>query len=551
MRSCRFLSFAAGLAVMLSAVAAPALRAQQTDKPVGIVSIAPLDRLLQETSYLLRACNVPEIGGLVSIMANQYTQGLDRSKPLGVTVTMNGPMPQALIFMPMSDRSQFFGALAGMGIEPDDLGEGLFEIDASGQTIFAKHTGDWMFVAQSEDALANLPEDPSLMLGELPRQYNLAFRINVQALPAELKNMATQQMRVGFERGLAEQRGQTEEERAAAKKMGEAQIAQLEQMITDTEQIILGWNVDSANQKVYIDAAAQFMEGSKLATQVAAMQELTSDYTSFAIPGSAAQFRFASKISDEDKEVQKQNLRNSISQLEKQLEQSDSMPAESKTVLKNLIQGIAKVTEQTIDEGVFDGAGSISLADNTLRALIGGRLADGAALEKEIQKAAESLSGNPNAPKFEFNYDTYKGIRLHRAMVPLKIADPAARKVLGDSLVLTIGAGDKAFLVSLDSTGDATLKAAIDRMESSSGKPVTPFSGVVELEQILRFAQAVSPNSMIDNALQTIQQYSDSDNVEIAGRMIPRGGMYRFTVEEGVLRAAGAAAKGANQGGGF
>ncbi len=551
MRFIRSLSIAAGTAVMATSLAAPLVRAQEATKPIALVSISPLDRLLKDTSYLLKACNVPEIGGLVSIMANQYTQGLDRSKPLGVTITLDGQNPTAVIFMPMTDRGQFFGALAGMGIEPDDLGDGLFEIDANGQTIFAKEAGGWMFVAQSEAALSTLPADPSTMLGQLPTQYNLAFRINVQALPAEIKDMVTQQMRIGFERGLAEQRGQTDEEREAARKLGEAQIAQLEQLITDTDQLILGWNADSANQKVFIDVGAQFLEGSKMAEQTAALQNLTSDYTAFGFPNGAARFRFSSQITEDDKAVQKQNLRNSVSQVEKQLEQTDGIPEEAKALLNDVVLGLLKILEQTIDEGKFDGAGSVSVADDTLRVLIGGRLADGRALEQEVKNAVAKLSGNPAAPKVEFDYETYQGVSLHRVAVPVRIADPGAKKVFGDTLNLTIGTADKGFMISLDPAGDVALKAAIDRMASATGQQASPFDGVVEVEQLLRFAQAVSPNSMIDNALQTVRQYAGKDKLEITGRIIPRGGIYRIAVDEGVLRAAGAAAKSGGGNGGF
>ncbi|MCA9134113.1 MAG: hypothetical protein KDA45_13190 [Planctomycetales bacterium] len=551
MRFRRFVVFAASLAVVVCATVNPLARAQESPQPVAIVSLAPLDRLLEDTSYLLRACNVPEIGGLVSIMATQYTQGLDRTKPIGVSVTLDGQMPTALIFLPISDRGQFFGALAGMGIEPEDLGDGLFEIDANRQTIFVKHTGDWLYVAQTEDALAQLPADPLRILGELPRQYNLAVRVNVQALPKELKDMATAQMRVGFQRSLAEQRNQTDEERETARQMGEAQIQQIEQLISDTEQVIFGWNVESSKQRVTIDVAAQFAEGSKLAGQVAAMENLSSDYTTFATPGSAAHFRFSSRIAEDDKAMQKQNLRNSMSQIEKQLEQSTDMPEETKAMLGELLRSLGKITEDTIDEGVFDGAASLSTADDTLRVLIGGRLADGRELEQALKQALTSLAGQSNAAQVDLAYGSHQGFTLHRVVAPLKIADPAAKDVLGDSLHLTLGTADKAFVVSLDSAGDASLKAAIDRMDAAQAKAVAPFDGVIEVGQILRFAQAISPNSILDTALQTIQQYSGKDKVVISGRMIPRGGMYRVAIEEGVLRAAGAAAKSRGGNGGF
>ncbi len=550
MRFRRLMGVATAALMLVGGSLSSSLPAQQTSQPVAVISVAPLDASLQDTSYLLRACNVPEMGGLVTIMANTYTQGLDRSRPLGATVTLEGDTPSAIIFLPLTQREQFFGALAGMGIEPDDLGDGLFEIDANGQTIFAKDTGAWLFIAQTESALAQVPENPAEILGELPNRYNVAIRLNVQALPDELKNMATEQMRIGFERGLAEQQGQTEEEREAAREMGEASIEQIERMIADTERVIFGWAIDSDGQKTYMDAGAQFLPGSDLAAQADMAAKQTSNYTAFILPNESAKFRFSSMISDSDKPVAKNNLRNSVSQAEQQLDQSD-MPDDAKAMLKELVQGLATIMEQTIDEGEFDGAGSFSVANDTLRVLIGGRIADGNALAQEFKDAVSKFPSGPDVPTVEFDYETYQGVTLHRATVPVKIADPAAKKVLGEKLLITIGTAAKQFMIGLDPEGDASVKTAIDRMQAAQNVPATPFEGVIQLEQILRYAQAVSPNSVLDNVIATISEYAGKDKIQVNGSVIERGGVYRLSLDEGVLRAIGAAAKSGGGGGGF
>lgn len=528
-----------------------AVVAQQPSQDVAVLSIAPLDRVLQDTSYLLRASGVPEMGGFVSIMANQYTQGVDRTKPMGATVTMDGPVPNAVIFMPMTDRELFFGALAGMGIEPDDLGDGLFEIDTGGQIIYAKDTGDWMFIGQTEDSLNETPADPSAMLGKLPENYDFALRINAKNVPEEIKQQAIVQIREGFERTMAEQAGQTDEERAASEAVGQASIQQIEQLVTETEQLILGWNVKKDEQVTYFDGGVQFLAGSKLAEQADMAQNVTSKYAEFLLPSSSATFRFTSMIAESDKAVAKSNFRNSISQAKGQLDAQD-LPPEARELVSDLIDGLAKVMEDTIDEGVFDGAGSVSVADDTLRVLIGGRVADGAALAAEFKKAAAKLPSDPNVPKFEFDYETYKGVTLHRVTSDAKIADPAAKRILGEKLTITIGTSDKGYLIALDPTGDALAKQAIDKLVSATATKVTPFDAVISFEDILRYAQAIAPNPILDNAVTTMAGFSGKDQVKISSRLIPRGGVYRLSIDEGVMQTIGAAAKsGAGGGGGF
>jgi hypothetical protein len=381
--------------------------------------------------------------------------------------------------------------------------------------------------------------------------YDVGIRLNIQALPAQLKETALEQMRIGFERGMAEQSGQSPEEQAAAREMGEASIQQLKQLINETEQIFVGWTVNEQQQTAHLDVGAQFVAGSNLAQQANAAADQTSDYTALMLPDASIQFRASSSIPDSDKALAKNNLKNSMSQVKSQLENSDEIPAEIKTLLTDLMEGLLNVTEATIDEGILDSAGSVLVADGTLRLIMGGHVADGQALAAQLKKTVEQLPEGPNTPQVEFDYATYQGVTLHRAKVPVKIADPGAKKAFGDELQFIIGTADKSFLVALDPTGDALIKTAIDEMGAAADVKVNPFKVVVELKQLLQFAQSVSPNSILDNAIATLSQYSGKDKVTVNGQVIDRGAVYRLSVEEGVMRSIGAAAKAGNQGGGF
>ena len=88
-------------------------------------------------------------------------------------------------------------------------------------------------------------------------------------------------------------------------------------------------------------------------------------------------------------------------------------------------------------------------------------------------------------------------------------------------------------------------------MKKSPSSAATPFEGTIEVADILNYAQSISPNSMLDLVIDAIKQSEGKDRVLVNGSVIPRGMVYRLTIEEGVLRAAGAAGKAgqANAGG--
>lgn len=522
---------------------------QTPAKPVAIVSIAPLDRLMQDFTYLTRSSGVPQVGGFGSMLTKQYTQGLDTTRPAGITVQLVDNQPVAIAFLPLKDRQQFFSALAGANLTPDDLGDGVFAFDANGRAIYAKDAGKWLFISQQEDSLKNLPADPSAALGNLPTKYDVATRIKVQALPAELRTMAVNQMRAGFERSLAEQRDQTAEEKAAAEEVGKSTIEQMERLINETDEVLLGWSATAATQKVQIDMGAQFVEGSELASQVGKLQNLTSDHTGLLIQGAALTLRSTSLIMESDKAIAKNNLRNAYSQVEKQIDDSGSLPGENKEALKKFAKGMIDIVEKTIDTGKLDGGGAVALNENKVRAVFGGAVADGMLVEKQVKDLVASLGSGPHIPKFQFNYAKHQNVNLHKVSIPLKTDDASVQKIFGSELRLVLGTGAQSFFISLDPDGDSVIRAALDRIAAAKNVKVTPGEFILEVGQVLNFAQTLAPNPILDNAAQMVQQSEGKDKIRVLSTVVPRGVEYQVTVDEGVLKGIGAAVQ-AGQGGG-
>ena len=541
-------NFAAMVAALAAAFVGQAASYGQTNsQPAAIVSIAPLDRLMQDFTYLTRSSGVPQVGGIGSMMTKQYTQGLDTTRPAGITLRLVDNQPVAVAFLPLNNRQQFFNALAGASLVPDDLGDGLFAFDANGRTIYAKDTGKWLFISQQEDNFAQLPADPSTALGDLPTRYDIATRINVQSLPPDLRNLAITQMRAGFERSLAEQSGQTEEEKAAAKEVGRTSIEQIERLLNETEQVMFGINGAAATQKLQIDLGAQFVEGSQLASQIGQLQNLTSDHTGLLIQGAAMTLRSTSLVTEADKTMTKNNLRNAYSQIEKQIEDSGSLPAENKDALKKFAGGMIAVIEKTIDSGKLDGGGAVALNDNKVRAVFGGHVADGMQIEKEVKDLVASLGNGPNVPKFQFNYAKHQNVNLHKVSVPLKSEDETVQKVFGSELRFVLGTGEKTFLISLDPDGDSVIRAALDRIAAAKNVKVTPGEFILEVGQVLAFAQSIAPNPILEMAAQVVQQSAGKDKVRVATMLVPRGSVVQISVDEGVLKGIGAAVQ-ASQG---
>lgn len=542
------------LAAPIALPSSPVALAQNTDKPLLLVTIAPLDRTLKDVAYISRAAGAAEVAGLMNGMVNVYTTGVDRSKPVGIAVNLDAnQQPTAVAFLPVSDHQAFLDQLKVFG-ELDDLGNGMYAMSVGPQSVFALHKSGWLYIAQSEEHLKNVPADPSQLVGKLPEFYDLSFRIDLQSIPESMKDMLLGQIRAGFEQTMAAQAAQqTPEQRAAAEAAGKQQIEQIEQLFRETKEAVIGWAVDSTNKQTHLDFGAQFVDGSNLEKQVAGLSNLKTQFPAFQSQEFPANVRATSVVTPEDAKNVVTSMNLAWDGMFKQLQSQGAKDSDMEQV-KQLIKPIREVIESTIQEGVLDG-GAVLSVDGNLSVLGGGRVSDGKKLADAVKAAyAKAPKSDPNVPKIQFDAMNHKGVTFHTGSFKLPPqANDEAKKVLGEEVKFVIGTADKAAYFAMGKDASDRLKAFLDQNATAKVEKTTPMEMHVDLLPILTFVNNVQPNKAVQDMTTKLQEFSSSDSVSVSSQVLSKGLRYRFAIEEGVLRAIGEAAKSnsGNRGRGF
>ncbi len=429
------------------------------ERPTVVVTIAPLEQMLKNLSYVLRASGAGEASGMMSGVVNAYTSGVDRSRPAGLAMSIdenNDPVP--VVFLPITKLDEFLEPLKLFG-EIDNLGDGLYAMSFGPQSVYAKSKeGGWLFVTMKEETLKTLSLDPMTLVGEMSKRYDISVRIDVQSIPANLKNLLIEQMKTGFESSLAEQaKNQSVEERAAAEAMGRQQIEQIEQMIVETREALLGWSVDSANKKTMLDFGVQFMEGTSLEKQTAALQNIKSQYLGFQSIESPAGMRFTSAMSAEDANRALPSLKTAFDNVLVQMKQNGAKEGDLE-VAKELLKPFQEVAEATLKEGVIDGGGMLHF-EGGLHAVAGARVADGNKLAAGIKQAISKLPNKPSNPKVTFDASKHRDVTFHTGVVPLAPdVNEEAKAVFGNEIRFVIGTGSKSVYVALGKNCESRLK---------------------------------------------------------------------------------------------
>lgn len=532
-------------------------QAADAAKPVAVVTLSGYDSLMADVNFLGSLANQPgasqQLEGLIALFTQgQGLKGLDRTRPVGFVLNTDGMSFQPLIFLPTDNVKNLLGALSGALGEAKDAGDSMFEVQAGPQKVYVKQSGNWAFIGQTTESLADLPADPLKSVGTLTSKYDLAARIHVQNIPELYRSLALDQIKEGAKAGLERRQDDSDADFELRESMLKRQLAQFEQLFNEANEITLGVNVDSQGKSIRIEGGVTAVAGSKMAKQLAASVATKSSLGGFFDAQAAFSLAAAATIQKEDIPQVVQQLNLAKGQAMKEIENSHDLPNDdAKKLVRGLLDQLFGAVQATVESGKMDVAGTVKVDEKSLTAVAAAYVAKPADLEAVVKKlVAEGKKHEPaNFPDVKFDAETHAGVRIHTASVPVPPGEDVA-KVFGDKLDVALGFGKDVACLAIGNNAVSALKAALD--SSGSAKAVAPVQATLSLGSILKFAAAQSGDPGVAAMAAAAQQAGGADKVTLAAKVDASGATYTLEIQEGVLKAiAGAAAMRHAQGGGF
>lgn len=533
------LAWAAAVALIVSA--APAARAQQT--PALTVSIASANEILGDIKYITTIAGQEDTGGFVAFMAAAYTQHLDTTKPSGVVVRFNGAEPVVTGFLPVKNLDGIVQMLEAQVGKPEDVGNGVRKMGLD-QPIFFKEDGPWVFVSNSVSGTASIA-NPDAMIADLASDYDLGIRANIPAIPEPLRQMAMSEMKTAFERQMEMQANLADDpaEAEAQRKMSEQAMAQMIRMFEEIEEVTLGLSIDQQGKNVHMDMTFTAKEGSQLASQLGALEGLTSSFTGFVQPNAAGVMHFATMMTEEEIAQTNAYLATVEKQAAAEIDKDESLPSdEARAAVKKVLNSFMGVVKQTIETGKMDG-GAVLTLDNGVNFVAGGHIADGNAVAEAFKELVELAKDEPEFPEVKFNAAQHAGVTFHTMSMPIPEGEEEARQALGDTIEVILGTGEKSAFVAFGKSAMDLTKKVIDDSNAAGAKKVDPMTMTISMGPIMKFAQKMDPdNAQLSAIADAVDAAQGSDQVRISAKMIPRGAKYRFQIDAGVIEMIAKAA---------
>lgn len=551
MRQVGFL-FAAMTALLVQPLVQSVARAQAQQKPPAVVvSVASYDKIMADLRYGGDVAGAAQYIGLLQFLAGGYTQAIDTTRPSGVLVDFDGPMPVVTAFVPVRNLQRLLDQLADQIGPARDLGNGVKQLDGP-QPLFLKESGGYAFLTNAPDNLNDVPANPVALLGGAEANYDVAVTVNVPSIPAELRAMAIEQIREGFESQMEMQRllADDDEDVEMQERLARSSIDSIVKLIQQTDTLNLGWAIDSQTQSTYLDFSMTAVDGTELAGQFDQMADVRTNFAGLLTPA-AVNLGAAGIMYSDDKEQALIVLDSAQQKAESEIDNDDDLTDEARREAKRVLGQLIDVVRETVQEGVIDGGLKLSTEAESLQMIFGMHVADGTKLEQAVKELVGLAKDEPDFPEVQLDAMQHGGINFHTASLPVN--DDAARRVLGDTLDVVLGTGPKSVYVAIGKGAADALKQSIDASVQSPNQEASPMQLTISLTPLLRFGSRLEPdNTMLTSLLAALEKSPGKDQISLVGSSIPRGFKYRLDVQEGVLRMIGAAvAENLQQGGDF
>lgn len=534
---------------MLLGLANP-LAAQNEMKPVLTISFSGYDELMSSIAMFGRLGGNPDLDKGMDFMLQMATQGrgltgVDKSQPWGgAFMADEQDQLKFYCFVPVTELKQVVETgQAIQAIRDVELDGDVYKIQAGEQTLYARQIGKWAFICQDKETLSQVIDDPLKLLGEMPKNYALAFRASAKNAPQSLRDQLLAQIRAGFELGMARTPGETDEQYEFRTTAAKQSLEQLTTLFKETDEVMLGLKVDQSRNACYLDFELIALEGTKLAEQMSLMKPGKSKFGGFYLTEAAMTAGSIGAMADSDVAQAKSGLAALRQSMVAWLGEQDISEQDFKAV-STLLDSVVECLNKTVETKKTDSGMSLLLDPKAVTLIAGLSIAGGDDLEKAVVDfIAELEKSDPESAKlFKLNAETYQEIRLHQFSMPSP--DPKLEAMFGERFEAVLGITDDRLYFAAGRDAVKSLKEAMDRSKSLEDKEVPPTRVSLSAAPIAKFFAEVAPShevQTIAGMLSTVlEEANGKDHLLLTATPIERGFRLRLELEEGLLKALSA-----------
>ncbi|HID78355.1 MAG TPA: hypothetical protein EYP56_20480 [Planctomycetaceae bacterium] len=552
---------ALGFCVALAVALSPAAGAQPADQPIAVISFAGYDALKRDGQLIAEALGQPDAIQKLEMFLVMATQGrglagLDKTRPWGVVITAIGPPPAGYLFLPVTDLAPLVALAAGMGgrgRQPPQPVDGVYEIPAGEQKLYATQKGQWALVANDRSMLSKAPADPGGLLGGLGKQYLLAARVHVKNIPAPLKQTFIDLNRSASQQQGADLAAQFPWLEAIRARMAERRVREIERMINETDTLTLGLAVDPSTKSLHVDFIQTAIPGTTMAELYKELADTRSDFGGFFDADAPFSVHTSGKMAPNDIEAVRQLVAEFRAKALKDIRDQELSDSE-KAAASQFVNQLLDVVDATAEGGRSDFGLSLRFASGAVTLVAGLHIEKGDTLDQVVKRLANMMTREQPAlaERVKLDAEQRAGVSFHTLTLPAEVLgeNGPPPELFGGDLTVVLGIGPQTLCLAVGANALESLKQALEGSQAAGTGTVPPVRFSASLSSLADLVQAVAPElppGAAEAVLAAMKQAAPRDHIRGTSKAVPNGVHGRMEVEEGVIKAVAAIARNVQQ----
>ncbi|MFQ5733890.1 MAG: hypothetical protein ACE5KM_18280, partial [Planctomycetaceae bacterium] len=239
------LLLAFGIASVAGTPLVAADKPPQREVPLFVANLAGADRLLKDSDRLFRLIERRDLGLALKATIALSTSGLkgvDRKRPLGLMTLIDpgeAPEPVGVVYVPIANAKDFLEALAALRVDVKPAGNG-YALKWNGESYAMRIQQRYAFLARRMKSLKRKFGDPAVDFAALSNAYDAAIRIQLDAVPKELRWMILDYARASAAIGLQRRPGESVVDHRLRKSLGMLALAGMAELLRDGRSLTIG-----------------------------------------------------------------------------------------------------------------------------------------------------------------------------------------------------------------------------------------------------------------------------------------------------------------------
>ena len=504
---------------------------QSAPEPAVVISIAKFDEQMNDVNYLLTASGFAQMKFMAGAMIKGYTKGLDSERDAGVMLFLNedSEEPDVLGFVPVDDIDEMLDVISGFA-EVDEGEDVTTIVTDDGQEMMIREKDGVAFFSNKSDMLAELPDEPGKLLGDLPSKYNLSAKLFAQRIPKKMRDQVLDLIRESSEDTFDNFDDDVKAE--FQKKNLEMQIKQMEMLFRDSDSVIIGMTADEKSKALVMDIDFTALPDTQLAERMAISKESDkSRFTGFLLDGAAFTQNAIARVHPDDAEQYATMLQDLQKAGIKELDQEADLTEEELNQVKKSVGELVDVINGTLEEGLIDGGAVLMLEEGSINFAAGGQISDPQKLEgtiKDLVVMAEEKMGEEI--EVNLNSGSHKNVTLHEVVLQIPDEEEEMRDAFGDQITVVVGIGKKEAYLGAGSNPVALLKKAMD--SESETKDMMQYN--LNIAPILKFTASMEGDPNVEAMAKALEE-AGNDRIQMTSNLIENGMKMRFEMQDGIL----------------